>query len=216
MPLLDDEKPLSQSRMWMGAKAAGLLDLPEQKSMIPFYPSSGYIKKNWAPERIPAGTLTGIKMASDAAVKAGVLSKSLAAKMIPNLLVEGRGGGPGVVWDDDLKQPVEVAGSSGVSLGVTQAAMNALRPSQIAQLKKMGIPAPEEWGDLEWEEPFNLAGVAAVILSEKAARYGEGKAIERWNGVGPWARNHARKVAEMERMLNNPKNKELRRILQTW
>ncbi len=49
----------------------------------------------------------------------------------------------------------------------------------------------------------------AVILAKKAALYGENMAVQRWNGAGPGALNHARKVGVLSQMLSHPANKAI-------
>jgi len=61
-----------------------------------------------------------------------------------------------------------------------------------------------------------MAKVAAAMLAEKAAIYGQDKAVERWNGNGRTiskngqvfadSQNHARKVKLMAEMLKHPAN----------
>lgn len=67
--------------------------------------------------------------------------------------------------------------------------------------------------------PEFYAKMAAITLAEKAALYGEDRAVERWNGKGVAknfkgkvvanANNHAKKVSEMMKMLAHPSNLSL-------
>jgi hypothetical protein len=56
-----------------------------------------------------------------------------------------------------------------------------------------------------------------AMMAAKVMNYGEDLAMERWNGQGQGygrvgyadAKNHARKVAELELLLTNPKNAQM-------
>ena len=196
---------------------------------LPFYPSEKYLKKGWAPEKIPVDALKALAAAAQRAQQTGVLSPSLAKQLLPNALVEGR-------FDD--------FGANGYGYPVT--------PERNAIFNKLGLsvgtnampPQNADWGDAEYEawakanppkydvhamadkqgygvdsdNPQVAAKMAAALLAEKASQFGEDQAIERWNGKGVKkvggktfadSENHVRKVEEMNRMLLHPKNRDL-------
>jgi hypothetical protein len=161
---------------------------------LTYYPSEKYIRKNWAPEEFGRSDLESIARAEKLARSRGILPPALAAQFMPLALVEN-------------------TPSHGVIDGAFGYPPNARRN---AMLKAMGL------GYTSGHTPDERARMAAAVLAEKAALYGNDKAIERYNGRGrayeeesdEWgnadASNHVRKVQEMTRMLQHPKNALLR------
>lgn len=200
----------------MGADDADAGSMPKR---IPFFPSRDYETRNWAPETISSDSLRALASAQATAEKSGVLSRGLASQLLPIAMTEG--------WD---------------KFGVVDGYMGyPANPRRDATMEKMGLRMansddPEilkKWSDGQRDtvDGYRLAphaGVdqyaklAAAVLAEKAKLYGEGNAVERWNGKGRATEefygeavqadsaNHARKVAEAARMLKRPGNAQLR------
>lgn len=199
---------------------------------VPFYPSQKYIQKGWKPEQVSLETLAALAKAQRAALQGGVLSPYLAQRLLPNALIEGR--------HDDM-------GLNNYGYPVTPQRDDRFRRLGLSVGRNPDLP-PESanWGDQELEEwdmkhpsKFNIvpnvardgyvigsespdvaAKVAAAMLAEKAAIYGEDKAIERWNGSGRKvlpksgmvfadAPNHAAKVEALVGLLSAPQNAQL-------
>ena len=177
---------------------------------LEYYPNEEYLRKNWAPERIPLDSLRALAAAQRMAVKAKVLSPFLADKFLPNILIEGRHGSPGMETDDDTMR-ASYNPNIETSFGV-RSDMQYSR-QMIENMRRMGYE-PQGGTDMDFE-PYPRALSAAAMLGEKERIYGEGLAIERWNGIGPLAKKHVRKVDEMSRMLAHPKNQALRDAYQT-
>lgn len=168
---------------------------------IPFVPNEKYAARNWAPERVSRNTLQALASAHKQAVAQDVLSPDLASMLLANTLVEGR-----------------------PDFGVVSKIDAAKDPHMAEMAKRMGIQSVDAEGKLyapiphDPESPNDFAAehnakLAAVILAEKAARSKtQAETLRRWSGVGPMARHHARKVANMQRMLNDPSNALVRSI----
>ena len=189
---------------------AGLLD---------YIPSDKYIRKGWKPEQIDESTLANLAKAQALAQKVGLLSPNLANQMLPNALVEGWSN-YGVV-DNKLGYPPNKRRDDAFEkMGMTVANSDAPQViknwSHVLRDTKEGYWLPQVTHSQQ-----NAAKLAAITLAEKAKLYGEDKAIERWNGRGRAiedvdgslvqadSANHARKVAEMARLLQHPSNAKL-------
>jgi hypothetical protein len=167
--------------------------------VTPYYPQQRYIDENLAPEvGLPNMHLEALAAANQEALKNGLMSPKLAAKMLPNILTEGAMGINGWGYAD--------------------------MPKYRAILEKAGLPPTiQEIEQLRREVPTEFdrelinAKLVHALTAAKASLYGEDKAIERWNGQGKSAsyarpadaENHARKVAELERLMSHPKNKPM-------
>lgn len=182
---------------------------------LPYYPNQGYLDKNWRPETFSAASLAALAKAQKIAVANKVLSEQLAAKMLPNALTEGwdmfgvlggRYGYPATPSRDNVLR----------SLGLS-VSDDSSPDADIVRYGKDGYQINPQIVDKDRQVEIN-ARLAAAILAEKARLYGEDNAIERWNGKGSAieryagltvpanAKNHAAKVAEVERMLAHPAN----------
>ncbi len=82
----------------LASLASGLKTQDDE--LVPYYPNPDYLKKNWAPEKIPVSSLKALAKAQAQAVKAGIISPSLAQKFLANVLTEGYTGGPATVTLD--------------------------------------------------------------------------------------------------------------------
>jgi hypothetical protein len=207
---------------------------------VPYYPDSKYVNKNFAPEYFPVDSLRSLARAEVAARKSGVLSQKLSGSLLPIALVEGRpddfgfnelgyprskktdslfekmGMKVGAItesqpppesenwadteweqWDAKVSQGLDIAHypSGGTRDGT---------PASVGQY------AIAKYDDDPFKDLDRRAKIAAVALAMKADLYGEDMAIERWNGIGSGAKNHARKVEVMRQMLSHEKNKSLR------
>jgi hypothetical protein len=202
--------------------------------LLDYYPSEKYISKNWKPEQVPVSSLRALANAQMLAQKNQLLPPELAATLLPNALVEGRfaseEGGPADFGFNFFGYPhAPELENTMMKMGLKVGASN-YPPKEVTS----------NWGDGQWEDwsrkqpKFDVykvdngytlnpddyedpshseeaaAKMAAIALAYKARLYGNDKAIERWNGQGAGARNHARKVQEMIQMLNNPKNAQIR------
>lgn len=204
--------------------------------LLDYYPSEKYVAKGWAPEKVPLQSLAALAKAQTMAQKAGLLSPDLAGKLLANSLVEGRFDDFGFNFHDYPPSPERDAmfKSMGMQFGSPQlptppeglATDDELRAWDMDYLAKKGRQpfrvarvAQGAAGSQESNEPPGyfpldrspeaMARMAAIGLAERAKLYGQDKAIERWNGQGPGARNHVKKVDEMLKMLSHPKNARL-------
>jgi hypothetical protein len=164
--------------------------------VVPYYPSQKYIDKNLAPElNLSKQQIEALAQANQEAIKSGLMSKSLSAKMLPTLMTEGASG---ITWwgYPDTPKYREILTKAGL-------------PPTLKEINNMYLPTM-------YDHNLRASKLMHANMAAKAAQYGENLAIERWNGKGKGmggmadAANHARKVAEMERMLEHPKNKAMR------
>lgn len=163
--------------------------------VVPYYPQQRYITENLAPDLgITRVQLEALAEANQAAIKSGLMSPALAAKMLPTLLTENATG-------------INAWGYADI-------------PKYRDILIKAGLPPTvKEINEMETPDAYSLAvrdsKLMHAMMAAKAKIYGENKAIERWNGVGKSqfgfadAANHARKVAALEALLQHPKNAEM-------
>lgn len=167
--------------------------------VTPYYPQQRYINKNLAPEtNIPNMHLEALAAANQEALKNGLMSPKLASKMLPTILTEG-------------------------AMGINSWGY-ADMPKYRAILEKAGLPPTineikllRDNASTDFDREVINAKLAHALMAAKANIYGEDKAVERWNGIGKSdsynrpadAANHARKVAEVERLLADPKNKQM-------
>ena len=176
--------------------------------MVNYYPSEKYIRKNWAPEEFSAQDLKAIAESENVARKSGTLSNRLAEMLLPNALVENN-----------------------PSFGVVDAKFGyPPNTARDALFTRLGLKVDKVADGYELPRSNNTTAeqralMAAAVLSEKARLYGEDKAVERYNGKGRAVEedygysaradsaNHARKVQEMARMLQDPLNAA---IMQTY
>jgi hypothetical protein len=165
----------------------------------PFYPQQRYIDENLAPETgMPNMHLEALAAANQEALKNGLMSPKLASKMLPTILTEG-------------------------AMGINSWGY-ADMPKYRAILEKAGLPPTIEEiqqmrnsASTEFDKELINAKLVHALMAAKAGIYGEDKAVERWNGQGKVdsynrpadSANHARKVAEVERLLSHPKNKQM-------
>lgn len=175
-----------------------------------YYPDPSYIKKKWKPEKIPAESLQALANAEVTAVRQGVLSPNVAQQFLPNALAEGR----------STQEEDERGNGTSADFGFNSMQYNR-SPVIDDKIRLMGLNAIVGSPDITYNDrhgyvPANLrsdmvdpsvsARMAAIMLSHKASLYGEDKAVERWNGQGQMALNHARKVGVLSQMLNHPSN----------
>lgn len=188
---------------------------------VPFYPSRAYLDRNWAPEHLPRPALAALAQAQSTAQKEGILPPALAQQMLPMALVEGWPESFGVV-DGRYGYPANPRRDELVRrMGFTIA--NSDDPRLIkkwAQVHRDTRDGYQINPMMQTERGYTqmAARMVPLILAEKARLYGEGKAVERFNGRGRAVEevygdtvqadsaNHARKVAEAGRMLKNPAN----------
>lgn len=175
--------------------------LTEYGGAVPYYPNQTYFNKNFAPEKLSLQQIEALAEANQQAKRSGLMSSKLADRMLPTLLTEGATGISNWGYPDT--------------------------PKYRAILEKAGLPPTiKEINEIPVGNAYDMALVKSklmhAVMAAKAAQYGEDKAIERWNGSGKVmslgqvyadASNHARKVAEMEHVLQHPKNKTMR---DTW
>lgn len=175
-----------------------------------YYPNEEYLRRNWAPEKIPEESLRALAQAQKKAVGAKVLSPFLADKFLPNALVEGRSGLPGYEVDD-VTRNLQYDPHMGASFGVRTDTRSPMMEQLINQMGGMPKYANQEE---EYFDPKGPALRAAAALAEKAKIYGDEMAIERWSGIGSLAKHHVRKVDDMMKMLKHEKNSAIREAYQ--
>jgi hypothetical protein len=163
--------------------------------VVPYYPQQRYITENLAPDLgITRSQLEALAQANQTAIKSGLMSPALAAKMLPTLLTENATGIKSWGYADT--------------------------PKYRDILTKAGLPPTlKEINAMKLSDDYDLevrnAKLMHAMMAAKAQNYGEDKAIERWNGQGTAkggyanAANHARKVTELETLLQHPKNAEM-------
>lgn len=186
---------------------------------VPFYPSQKYIDKNLAPEQFPKEAIVAAARAARKAVDAGVISPSLATKILPNILTENRP-------DDFGVNTGRWIGGTGASIGKIVKSLGLDKDTVVkedvqmsaADAHRFGLPAGPIYkkGDVviqpkSGDNPAELAHNAQLmtaVLAEKASRSSsDDEVIKRWNGAGKGAENHLSKVLQVSDMLTSePKN----------
>ncbi len=164
--------------------------------VVPFYPKKIYIEKNLAPELdISRQQLEALAEANLVAKKSGLMPQKILDKMLPTLLTESATGISAWGYPDTPKYR-NILIKAG--LPPTLDEINRIRADQT-----------------NYDRDLRKSKLMHAVMAAKVADYGEDLAIERWNGKGKGmggmadASNHARKVAELEQMLQHPKNKEM-------
>jgi hypothetical protein len=162
--------------------------------VTPFYPQPRYIAQNLAPEYTVTNVqLEALAAANQEALRNGLMSPNLASKMLPTLLTEGRSGI--TRWDyPDTQKYRNILTKAGL-------------PPTIQEIEKTQGNAI--YHGSTFDSTLIDSKLMHAVMAAKAANYGEDNAIEKWNGVGADAANHARKVTELERLLVHPKNKPM-------
>lgn len=170
---------------------------------IPYYPQRRYIAQNLAPEQdITRSQLEAFAQANEIARSSGLLSPKLADRMLPTLLTESATGINN--WGYPDKEPYRSILTK-AGLPPTLEEINAAFPSK----------------GTDYDRELHKSKLMHALMAAKAHQYGDDLAIERWNGRGSGvgrggradAPNHARKVFELEELLQHPKNKEM---MDTW
>lgn len=166
--------------------------------VVPYYPQQRYITENLAPDLgISRNQLEALAEANQTAIKSGLMSPTLAAKMLPTLLTENASGIR--AWGySDTKKYRDILTKAGL-------------PPTLKEINEMDLSD-------NYDVQLRNAKLMHAMMAAKAQIYGEDMAIERWNGKGTSikgadAANHARKVAELEVLLQHPKNEE---IMSEW
>ena len=176
----------------------------EYGGLVPFYPSTRYIEENLAPEELTTMQIQALAHANQDARKNKLMSPNMLDKMLPTLMIESASGTRGWGYPDQPRYRDIL----------TKAGLDPKNPKNTHDqlMQEYG----NEYGTHLWESRMMHAMMAA-----KVANYGEDMATTRWNGEGRhrvrWniadADNHARKVKEVEALLQHPKNKP---IIDTW
>jgi hypothetical protein len=206
--------------------------LPEPESpKLKYYPSNKHILKGQAPEtKLTEDDLRSITLAQKHAVKTGVLSPDLAAKLLPMAMVEGWSGNYGIAASLGLhpsKANIKTMEKMGLTIEDRQVQWEPYTPEKDLQIKVImgekgkSVPAIT-LGAIKGSEA--MARLMAAILSVKSKgkdvdspeaaveRYnGKGKAIEVVAGhhVPADSKRYVEKVQEALSLLQHPKNKEL-------
>ncbi len=163
--------------------------------VVPYYPQQRYFDENLGPELgITGEQLNALAKANVIATKNNLLSPAMANRMLPTLLVEGASGVRG--WGYPDTEPYRAI------------LRKAGLPDNLSKIREMWTA--ENSSEMQ-------AKLMHAMMAAKVMNYGEDLAVERWNGKGTAkggyadAKNHARKVAELESLLPNPKNAEMMR-----
>ena len=163
--------------------------------VVPYYPQTRHIEKNLAPEKdLSRMQLEALAQANQIARHNGLMSHSLADKMLPTTLIESATGINSWGYPDT--------------------------PKYRNILIKAGLPPTlEEINNMDsshaYDRELRKTKLMHAVMAAKAAQYGEDQALERWNGKGKGmggmadSVNHLRKVHEADALLKHPKNKEL-------
>lgn len=171
--------------------------------VTPYYPQQRYIDENLAPDRdISNMQLEALAEANQTARKSKLMSPRLLDAMLPTLLVEGASGTRG--WGYPDTQPYrDILAKAGLSVvdGKIQTPYNVKKDN------------PDYYGTpiADYDYRLHEAKMMHAMMAAKEKVYGTDLAIERWNGEGKSikgadAKNHARKVEELTRLLADPKN----------
>lgn len=198
---------------------------------VHYSPSTRYIRENLAPEIADLSAVVRLGRAARAAAEGGLISPEQMIEILGTVMVEGRWGDYG---SNGLSTPrsgrlgasrvIEAALSKAGhdSRGVDQTTF----PNHVPPLLPGGettyySPASRNFGEyyddntygrqyLLSDDPAALAAIAVASFAEKARVYGRRAAIERWNGTGPAAKIHAKKVREAISLIGRPENAALR------
>lgn len=206
-------------------------------SLFEYFPNEKYVRRNWAGEKINSGVLENLAKAQRLAVKQGLLSPGLAESLLPIAMVEGHGEQLGIL-------PHQYPPTAERDAMFNKMGLNVVDFRDVMAAQKSGGDIPQadvykHWGEATGHYGYSAKGywmpsglldrdpnrfnevsalMMPIILAEKARRYGEENAIERWNGKGTAiedtgydeqfadAKNHKRKVLEAQRMLQHQKN----------
>ncbi len=197
-----------------------------EAQQVPFYPNEKYLKRGWAPEKMPRDSVLKLADAEKRAVTQGVLPASLANALLPTAMVEGHDRNYGIV-NSTYGYPAnpqrdEVMQKMGLEVGYSDQDYPHFKDVDVIRDTQAGYWVPSgKWSDDPEGAHRAQASLVPIIMAEKARLYGQDKAIERWNGRGrgwedtgdDYVRSdsgyHARKVEEAMRMLKHPANKRL-------
>lgn len=187
---------------------------------IQYYPNPQYIKKGQAAESIPDRQLEDIVRGAKIAQTQGVLSPRLAQTYISNSLIEKDPTlglrAQAIPKTARFEQNLGKMGLNIAPQGQETSGQVAYKPFVTGQ-NRTGYEFP--WNSPKYEDRkvtfmtpnSDLSSRAGpAVMAEKARISGEAKAPYFWNGAGPMARNHAAKVATMEKMMQHPMNEGLR------
>ncbi|CAB4146630.1 hypothetical protein UFOVP501_51 [uncultured Caudovirales phage] len=170
--------------------------------VTPYYPQQRYIDENLAPNlNITNMQLEALAQANQIARKNKLMSPKLLDAMLPTLLVEGASGTRGWGYPDTpefqaLRDKAGLTDNKRNPTLTTNAAGDFVLPT-------------------EYDRQLREAQMMHAMMAAKEKEYGTDLAIERWNGEGVTkrgdaiyadAKNHARKVEELTRLLADPKN----------
>jgi len=196
--------------------------------LVSFVPREDYISKNLKPETIDRRSVEAAAAETRNAVNAGILRPKTAELVLANILTENRsadfGVNPGSFWSknpavarvikalgmeksvqsgEDFDSDAKVATARGGSVKyVTPAGMLKIEP-------KFGLDANGTPTGTTDFMAHNAKLMAAVLGIKDANSASPEDTIKRWNGVGPGAENHLKKVLQVHEMLKRPENSEV-------
>jgi hypothetical protein len=195
---------------------------------VPFVPRSSYITNKLAPEKIPKAVVIEAAKATKKAVDAGVITPELAKYVLPNLLTENRadyGINDGGFYskNPNVKKVIEALGLQKSVISKEQAAAidaedaklgirkSAPTKGDMLQVLQGRHPGTAKQTVSEQDEIAANAMNMVTVLGIKAGEAGGDplETIRRWNGAGPGAENHKRKVIEVSGALSLPQNKQV-------
>ena len=167
--------------------------------VTPYYPQQRYLDQNLAPNlNITNTQLEALAQANQIARKNKLMSPKLLDAMLPTLLVEGNSRINGWYYPNTPKYQA------------------LIDKSGYTENPRRGAPSTES---TDYDTELLSSQMMHAMMAAKEKDYGTDLAIERWNGKGVAkrgneihadAKNHARKVEEMTRLLEDPKNAPLR------
>lgn len=189
--------------------------------VVEFSPSRRYIKENLAPERIRTDLIIEGAKSTRKAVDKGILPVDTASLILSNILVENRhdyGANTGEYYakNPGVKKVIEALDLQGSVR--TQKVVDddtALRklynnprdprfPLRSDMLVVESLPETAEYA--KW--------MTAVMAIKSLGSKSPLETIKKWNGAGPEADNHVRKVIETSEMLKHPANAEILKLFQ--
>lgn len=181
-----------------------------------FYPNSKYVERKLAGEKIDEADLKALASAQAAAVKAGVMSPEIAKYFLANSLVEGRPGNYGIT--------VGLEATGKANKYEKQAKLLGVEPSLAIEYTpkgKFGPTQEEIMGRWFYDQQGDSFGTSDPLHREHNAKLAALKlatlggspdqVYKKWNGAGPGADNHWKKVQETQAALDSlQQNKSVR------
>lgn len=208
-------------------------NLPHSEGYLSFYPSRGYIRNKWAPEKIQKKTLEALAFAQHKAEATGVMPRDLSNWVLPNTLIENRADYGVNSYVVDKRSPaLQAAREMGLSVferaygsdWLIRSGLNAVQPDCRMRdqpgYKELSQEQHNKAVDFDFdhmrkaENRGDALAATAFLIGKRNERKTAEAGIKHWNGAGQGAENHLSKVKEMKAMFDDPHNAEVKSFYQ--